>query len=239
MDGERHERAMIVSARRSPGSDRHATRSRATIARPGETLEMKTLIKNGTIVTATDTYGVKSDRRRQDLADRRELDAAGRQVDRREGQVRAARRHRRAHAPRHAIRRIVLRRRFQDGHDRRGARRHDVHRRLRDPGARPLLARSVGDVDGEGRGQSGLDFGFHDHARVDERLRRWGTWSRGRHFSKLFMAYQASSHGRRLDLPHDAALRRNRQRSACTRERSVIDVLIETAPSHKAPKWRR
>ena len=69
----------------------------------------------------------------------------GRRRDaRRDGPARHARRHRRAHAPRHAVRRDDLGRRLRVGHDRRGARRHDVDRGLRDPVQGPDAARGAG-----------------------------------------------------------------------------------------------
>ena len=83
---------------------------------------MSLLIKNGTIVTATDQY-------RGDVFVEGEkistigtaLDVAGRPHDRRDGQVRAARRHRRPHAPRHAVRRHDVGRRLRVRHDRAAA----------------------------------------------------------------------------------------------------------------------
>ena len=91
---------------------------------------MRTLIKNGTIVTAVDTY--EADVWIEDEQDRRASRRGrascrpGRQatIDAR-GQVRHARRHRRAHAPRHAVRRHDVERRLRDRHARGGARRHD------------------------------------------------------------------------------------------------------------------
>ena len=64
-------------------------------------------------------------RGREDHDDRHGADDAGRPRDRRGRQVRAARRHRRPHPPRHAVRRHDVGRRLRVGHDRRRARRHD------------------------------------------------------------------------------------------------------------------
>ena len=86
-------------------------------------------------------------RGRDDLDDRDVAVDARRSRHRRGRQARVPRRHRRAHAPRHAVRRDDVGRRFRVGHDRRGARRHDDDRRLRHPVPRPDAASGVGDVD--------------------------------------------------------------------------------------------
>ena len=103
------------------------------------------LIRNGTVVTATDLY------RGDVLVEDEKIAAIGtslagtrRPHDRRLGQVRPAGRHRRPHAPRHAVRRDDLGRRLRVGHDRRRARRHDVDRGLRDPVQGPDPAPGAG-----------------------------------------------------------------------------------------------
>ena len=83
------------------------------------------------------------------------------------GQVPLPRRHRRAHAPRHAVRRHDLGRRFRIGHDRRGSRRHDDDRRLRDSVPGPDAAPRLGNMDEEGGRQSRDRLRLpHDHDRA-------------------------------------------------------------------------
>ncbi len=72
----------------------------------GGAAAMSLLIRNGTIVTASDLYQRGHlRRRREDHDDRHIADHGGRPRHRRDGQVRASRRHRRPHASRHAVRR--------------------------------------------------------------------------------------------------------------------------------------
>ena len=130
---------------------------------------MTLLIKNGTIVTATDQYvgDVFVDGEKITTIGT-VADDAGRSGDRRDRQVRASRRHRRAHAPRHAVRRHDVGRRLRVRHDRGRARRHDVDRRLRDPVQGPDAAPRLGNVDEEGRGQGGHRLRLpHDHHGAD------------------------------------------------------------------------
>ena len=78
-------------------------------------------------------------------------EAAGRIIDA-AGMLRSARRHRRAHAPRHAVRRHDLERRLRNRHARGGVRRHHHPHRLRHPGPRDEDARRARHVVEEGRG---------------------------------------------------------------------------------------
>ena len=96
-----------------------------------------TLVTNGTIITAADRYQadlyiengvITLIGRGIGLAADTTVDASGTAGD--------AGRHRRAHAPRHAVWRHPLGRRLRVGHDRRRARRHDDAGRLRHPGLR-------------------------------------------------------------------------------------------------------
>ena len=110
--------------------------------------------------------GRRARRGRQDHDDRHGADDAGRPGDRRRRQIPVPRRHRRAHAPRHAVRRHHVSRRLRVGNDRGGARRHDDHRRLRHPVQGPDAAPRLGNVDEEGRGQGGDRLRLpHDHDR--------------------------------------------------------------------------
>ena len=89
---------------------------------------MRTLIKNGTCVTASDTFAadvwIDNGKIAALVAPGTKLGKRRSQDDRRQGQVRHPRRHRRAHAPRHAVRRHQLDRRLRVGHAGGGARRH-------------------------------------------------------------------------------------------------------------------
>ena len=73
---------------------------------------MRTLIKNGTIVTAVDQYrgDVLVEDEKVTLIGSTLADIHADKVDRRVRQVRPARWHRRAHTPRHAVRRLDVRR---------------------------------------------------------------------------------------------------------------------------------
>ncbi len=96
------------------------------------------------------------------------------------GQARDARRHRRPHPPRHAVRRHDLGRRLRDRHDRRRPRRHHHAHRLRDPGLRRGPLSRLRRLDEEGRRQGGHRLRVpHDRARAQRSgLDRHGqAWS--------------------------------------------------------------
>ena len=158
---------------------------------------MRTLIKNGTCVTASDTFaadlwiddgkiaalvapGTKLGQRRPD--------------HRRHGQVRHPRRHRRAHAPRHAVRRHQLDRRLRVGHARGGARRHhhaSSTSRSRRRAARCARRSTPGTT--RPRARRAIDYALpHDHDRRAAAGARRDGRDRAARASprfKLFMAY--------------------------------------------------
>ena len=152
-----------------------------------------TVITNGTVVTATDTY--QADVAIEDgrvVAARRQPAARKCQTpDRRHGQVRLPRRHRRPHPSRYALRRHHQRRRFRNRHPRRGLRRHHHHHRLRHPVQRPVAAQRLRHLDAESP-KAVADYGFHciitdlPDAQLEDmpQLVREGVTS-----FKLFMAY--------------------------------------------------
>ena len=180
-----------------------------------------TLIKNGTVVTARDTYRGRRprSRTRRSSADRRRslgdstadrtIDATGKYVL--PGGIDVA------HAPRHAVRRHDVGRRLRDGHDRRGARRHDVDRRLRDPVQGPDAARRRWTTwTRQGRGQGGHRLRLpHDHHRPDRpgRARRWTRWSAraSRPSSSSWPTRGVLMLDDGVDLPRAAAGRRERR----------------------------
>ena len=149
-----------AGARRLPGRLRApgGIRGAGAVGQPPEVSVMATtLIKNGTIVTASDRYeaDVYIDKGVITLIGRGLTTPADTVVDA-SGHARHARRHRRAHPPRHAVRRHDVGRRLRDRHDRRGARRHDDARRLRHPGLRRRACYPALDaLDEARRGQGG------------------------------------------------------------------------------------
>ena len=88
----------------------------------GESMRFDTVIRNGTVVTATDTYagdiGIAGDKITA-IAQSLPVENAGKVIDA-AGPSRSPRRHRRAHASRHALWRHHQRGRFRNRHDRRG-----------------------------------------------------------------------------------------------------------------------
>ena len=104
---------------RLPGRPRAPGRLRRPRPGPKETSQpmSTTLVRNGTIVTASDRYaGRHLHRQGCHHADRPGPHAARRHRGRRLGQARDAGRHRRPHPPRHAVRRHHLGRRLRDRH---------------------------------------------------------------------------------------------------------------------------
>ncbi len=177
---------------------------------------MSLLIKNGTVVTATDKYvGDVLDRGRAHRHDRHVPVDAGRPGHRRHGQARAARRHRRAHAPGHALWRHDVGRRLRVRHHRRRLRRHDVHRRFRDSVQGPDPAPRLGDVDAQGRGQGRHRLRLpHDHHRAhrsggDRDGRAGGA---GRHLVQAVHGLSRRVHARRREHLQGAAEDREKRR---------------------------
>ena len=137
-----------------------------------------TLIKGGTVVTASGTLDadvlIAGEKIAAVLA--RDGDRGGRRGrgggsrgpgHRRDGQVRAARRDRRAHAHGDAVRRHVLRGHLRDRHPRRGVGRHHHDHRLRGPGQGHLAAGHAGQMARQGGRQ------LRDRLRLPhDRLRR-------------------------------------------------------------------
>ncbi len=95
---------------------------------------MRTLIKNGTVVTASDTYtGDVLVEDQHISAIGVDLDVEADRVIDADAALRDPRRHRCAHASGHAIWRQRVGRRLRNRHDRRSLRRHHLTGRLRHP----------------------------------------------------------------------------------------------------------
>ena len=178
---------------------------------------MSVLIKGGRVVTASDATvaDVLVEGEKVDPA-RNVAGRGGRHRDRRHRQARAARRDRRAHAPRHAVRRHGHDRRLRDRA--RSPRRSAARPRIVDfahPGARATTfarPRRPGTRRPRARPIDRLRLP-HDHHRprdggtLDEMRDAAATRASPRY--KLFMAYPGVLHGRRRDaLPRAAAGRR-------------------------------
>ena len=128
----------------------------------GEALMTRTLIKDGTVVTASDTFAADVWIENGKIA---ALVAAGhaarqrRPDDRRDGQVRHPGRHRRAHAPRHAVRRHELVGRLRHRHAsprRTAARRRSSTSRSSRRAARCARASTRGTRKAEGKARDRL-----------------------------------------------------------------------------------
>ena len=134
---------------------------------------------------------------------RARADASGRYGRRRLGQARDARRHRRPHAPRHAVRRHDVGRRLRDRHDRGGAWRHDDAHRLRDSGLRRRALSGVRRLDEARRGEGGHRLRVpHDRARAERSgVGRHGSHgaARRRHVVQAVHGLPGRLHGRRRD----------------------------------------
>ena len=210
----------------------------------------RTLIQNGTVVTATDTLP----RRRAASRTRRSppigtalAAAGGPRRSTRPGKYVLPGRHRRAHAPRHAVRRHDVGGRLRDRHDRRGARRHDVRSSTSRSSTRASrCAQALRRLDEEGRGQGRDRLRLphdHDGAHRAASRRRWTRWSReGVTSFKLFMAYPGVFMlDDALDLPRDAAdAARTAARSACTPRTAASSTCSSSARSREgqtAPKY--
>ncbi len=139
----------------------------------------------------------------------------GRQGDRRRGELRHPRRHRRPHAPGHAVHGHGGARRLRDRDHRRGARRNDDRRRLRHPVARRIAGRRAPDLAREGRGEGGHRLRLsHDHVRRERRVDRGDGEPRpGRHhvLQALHRLPGRPLQRRRPDPPRDAARARPRR----------------------------
>ena len=183
---------------------------------------MSLLIKNGTIVNASDIYRgdvfVENETRHDD---RHESVDAGRPDDRRDRSLRDPRRHRLPHPSRHAVWRHDLGRRLRVGNHRRRVRRHDVDRRLRHPVPRPDASSRLGNVDEEGRRQSRHRLRLpHDHHGADRSGggRDGRARQSGRHLVQAVHGLPRRLHaGRRVDLSgRCCGPARTAARSACT-----------------------
>jgi hypothetical protein len=178
----------------------------------------RTLISNGTVVTASDTFAadvwIEGERivALTDPSQRAALGQADRTIDA-AGQYVLPGGDRRPHAPRSAVRRHHLVRRLRHRHDRRGPRRHDDDHRLRDPAEGRLAAGRPRHLARQGRGQGRDRLRLpHDHDRgpTPRPSRAWRRWSRrGRDQLQDVHGLPGRAPGRRpADLPGDAARRR-------------------------------
>ena len=158
---------------------------------------MRTLITNGTIVTAEGSTAADV------LIDGETIAAIGtglaagrrdrRRDDRRDGPLRDPRRDRRPHPHGAAVRRHVRQGHVRDGHAGRGVRRDDDDRRLRGPVARQVAPRGPRRLARQGGGQRRRRLRLpHDHERRQRRHAspRWTTLvAEGVPDFKLFTAY--------------------------------------------------
>ena len=181
---------------------------------------MRTLITNGTVVTADGSYGADVlDRRRDDRPDRaRPRGAAGSPPTRpstRPGSYVIPGAHRRPHPHGAAVRRHVRQGHLRDRDARRGVRRDDLDRRLRRPVARQVAARGPRRVARQGRGQRRHRLRLpHDHERRQRRHARRDGRARRRGRARLQAVHRVSGRllqRRRRDLPGDAADREERR----------------------------
>ena len=170
---------------------------------------MRTLITGGTVVTASDTY--QADVLIED--EKIPASASGFTADthhRRARQVRHPRRHRRAYAPRHALRRHRRLRRLLHRAPRGGVRRHDHAHRLRHPAqGRDACARRWTCGTAKANGKAAIDYGFHlaitdlPDSVMDEIKQCAGV---GRHQPQALHGLQGLADGGRRDaLPRDGA----------------------------------
>ena len=182
-------------------------------SRPGGEPAMRTLITNGTIVTAegSSAADVLIDGETiatigRDLAGRRDH---RRRDDRRGGQVRDPGRDRRPHPHGAAVRRHVRQGHVRDRHAGGRLRRDDHDRRLRGPVAREVAARGPRRLARQGRGQRGRRLRLpHDHERRQRRHpgRDGRAGRRGRpRLQALHGLPGRLLQRRRGDLPGDAA----------------------------------
>ena len=238
--------------RRGPRFDRAICNGSSRCSRPESPLfsrpmaqSMRTLIKDGTVVTAVDTFSadvaIEDDKIAAIFgAGRRAARAVGHD-DRRHGQVRHPRRHRRAHAPRHAVRRHDVGRRLRDRHAsprRTAARRRSSTSRSSTEGQLAARRRSTRGTR-RPRARRAIDYGFHmimtdvnDRRRSSEMdaLVREGVTS-----FKLFMAYpgvfllddqqifRAHAARRRARRAHLHARRERRCRSTCSSQQALAE----------------
>ena len=180
---------------------------------------MRTLITNGTIVTAdgSSAADVLVDGETIALIGA-DLPGAGhhrRRDDRRDRQVRDPGRDRRAHAHGAAVRRHVREGHVRDRDAGGGLRRDDDDRRLRGPVARGVAARGPRRVARQGRGQRGRRLRLpHDHERRQRRHARRDGRARRRGRPRLQAVHRLPGRllqRRRGDLPGDAADREERR----------------------------
>ena len=137
-----------------------------------------TLIRNGKVVTATETKIADVLIEGEVIKEvRAGIPVNRRQNHRRVGHVRDAGRHRLPHSSGHAVRRHDERRRFRDGHARGGLRRHHEHRRFCDPGARHQNARRLRHVAEKAEGKACIDYGLHMIV-TDLGVPAWKTWTK-------------------------------------------------------------
>ena len=139
-----------------------------------------TLIKNGTVVTATDMA------RADVLIDGERIQAVGTGLaadgrttgHRRHGPLRDAGRHRRAHPHGAPVRRHLRLRRLRHRHRRRGLGRHHHDRRLRRPGLRREPGPGAGHLAGEGRAEVAHRLRPAPDRARDQRRRSCARWTR-------------------------------------------------------------
>ena len=181
---------------------------------------MSVLIRNGRIVTAADDYVADLYIEDETITpDRRVARHAGRQGDRRGGQVRAAGLRRSAHASRHAVRRDGDDRRRRIRADFRSVRRHHVPRRLRHPAPGAHVRTGPRGVARKGERQAGDRHGL-PHGGHRSRERRDARGARlaarpGHYVVQALHGLQGRADGRRRDaLPHDGG----RGEDGCARD---------------------
>ena len=168
---------------------------------------MGLLIRNGTVVSrAIETLAADiliEGEAHQRGAPRTFRSSRGHEVIDATGMLLIARRHRRAHASRHALRRHHLERRFRNRHARGGIRRHHHPDRFRHPGARHASMRDALDIWWKkAESSASIDYGLHmivtdlGEAGLEDMddMVREGVAS-----FKLFMAYPGRADGGRRD----------------------------------------
>ncbi len=172
----------------------------------------------------------------QVVADRHRPRRAGpTRVDRRDRQARDAGRDRRAHAPRHAVRRHDVVRRLHDRPRRGAARRHDDAHRLLARSPRAARCRT-GSTPGtrKANGKAVMDYGFHmivTDARPEVIEELDSMVEQGVTSFKLLPRLPRRAHGRRRHaVRRDGARRRQRRARDDARENGqVIDTLVKRA----------
>ena len=215
---------------------------------------MRTLIANGTVVTAEGSQaadvlidgetivGIGAGLAQMGNVDRRRHDRCDRQV-------RHPGRHRRPHPHGAAVRRHVREGHVRDGDPRRGVRRDDDDRRLRGPVEGQEPARGARRLARQGRGQRRRRLRLpHDHERRQRRHAQGDGPARQRGRPRLQAVHRVPRRllqRRRRDLPGDAADREERRADHDARRerdghrcRGRADRRRRARPTRSATVWR-